>query len=195
MIFLSLSAKFIDKKISFFNFKGYIIKGKSTNYLGYTIKGYIKGYKDIEAIKNKRIALLVALIAMIIIIFQTVNIHPYYLAYYNPLVEPPVKMGFGEGIELAAKYLETKEKPEDLIVSSWYPDVMATYFPGTILGLDSIDKADYVVLYRGMKGRAEIDPATRIINSYETMIPDKTIYLNNLEYVWIYEGGRNIKSK
>ena len=50
-----INKKIVDKKISFFNFKGYIIKGKSTNYLGYTIKGYIKGYKDIEAIKNKRI--------------------------------------------------------------------------------------------------------------------------------------------
>jgi len=147
----------------------------------------------LRSIKNTRMVWLITSATIIFLIFQATRIHPYYLAYYNPLVKPPVKMGFGEGFDLASRYLETKENSETLVVSSWYPEILATYFSGTVLGLDSINKADYVVLYRGMKGRTEADPATHIINSFETKKPEKVIHLNNLEYIWIYKEGSDTK--
>ena len=57
----------------------------------------------------------------------------------------------------------------------------------------SLKRVDYVVLYRGMKGRTEADPATHIINSFETKKPEKVIHLNNLEYIWIYKEGSDTK--
>lgn len=130
----------------------------------------------------------------ILLLFQVVGLvklHPYYLAYYNPILASPTqaKMGWGEGLDLAAEYLNQKENAQDLIVSSWYPEVFGTFFNGTVRGLDdrNQEEIDYVVVYKGMLGRGEDSPVTATLEEYyPDQIPDKIIYINGLEYVWIY---------
>lgn len=124
-------------------------------------------------------------------IFVLLNIHPYYLAYYNPILPKPTetKIGWGEGLEKAAIYLNSKDNAESLLVSSSSPEILRAFFEGTILSLQSRNnkQIDYVVLDRGMFGRDKKSSTTAILNEYyPEKTPEKTIVLNGLEYVWIY---------
>ncbi|MBN1995527.1 MAG: glycosyltransferase family 39 protein [Anaerolineae bacterium] len=82
---------------------------------------------------------------------------PYYLTYANPLFGgPPVAarlmtVGWGEGLEQAAAYLNTLPKAESLTVSSWYNDIFQAYFVGRETSFADDGRAqlaaDYVVFY------------------------------------------------
>lgn len=125
-------------------------------------------------------------------IAQTLNfvsLKPYYLAYYNRLFDSPVKMGFGEGLDLAAYYLNSKTSAEKLTVSSWYPDIFSRYFKGKTkkIGDYKNNDIDYVVLYKGMMGRSEFDSATKILNDFKDKSPEKIISINGMDYIFIYK--------
>ncbi len=82
---------------------------------------------------------------------------PYYLTYYNPLlggVQQAVKqvpVGWGEGLEQAAHYLNALPHAQDLSVSSWYSDMFDPYFVGRRASFADDGRAqlaaDYVVFY------------------------------------------------
>ncbi|MBC8248978.1 MAG: glycosyltransferase family 39 protein, partial [Anaerolineales bacterium] len=62
--------------------------------------------------------------------------HPYYLAYYNPLLGglpravQVLPVGWGEGMDLAARYLNQKEDAADLRVATWGIPGFAPLFEG-----------------------------------------------------------------
>jgi 4-amino-4-deoxy-L-arabinose transferase-like glycosyltransferase len=71
---------------------------------------------------------LVVLVLAVPIVFQVASAlitYPYYLSYYNPLMggsrrAPQVmQIGWGEGIDQAARYLNQKPHAEKLKVISW----------------------------------------------------------------------------
>lgn len=85
---------------------------------------------------------------------------PYYLTYYNPLVggqrrAPQIlTTGWGEGIDQAARYLNTLPEAYKLTVAAWYGEgCFSYYFEGTMMeiGLDTtaaeLSQADYAVIY------------------------------------------------
>ncbi len=82
---------------------------------------------------------------------------PYYLTYYNPLLgdvrraATQVPVGWGEGLEQAAFYLNQLPKAESLAVSSWYSDIFHPYFVGQRASFADDGRAqlvaDYVVFY------------------------------------------------
>ncbi len=140
------------------------------------------------------ILLLVVILAQALGTWRT---HPYYFSYYNPLAggsrnAPRVMMiGWGEGLDQAARYLNSKPDAEKLRVASWYPDGPFSYiFAGETLQRDfpgnpeELPKSDYVVLYYHQWQRQL--PSQEFLEFFAARTPEKVIYLDGLEYARIY---------
>jgi hypothetical protein len=128
-----------------------------------------------------------------------VQTYPYYLSYYNPLMggsarAPGVMMvGWGEGIDQAARYLNARPDAAELRVMSWYPDGVFSYlFNGETIGVESeweqtepvLLRSDYVVTYIHQWQRNL--PFPEMLELLSRLAPEKVITLNGIEYVRIY---------
>jgi 4-amino-4-deoxy-L-arabinose transferase-like glycosyltransferase len=90
-------------------------------------------------------------------LFLAILAAPYYLTYYNPLLGGPERIatqapvGWGEGLEQAAFYLNSIPNAELLEVSAWYSDIFQPYFVGQRASFSDDGRAqlaaDYVVFY------------------------------------------------
>jgi hypothetical protein len=121
--------------------------------------------------------------------------YPYYLTYYNPLLggirgaERWVTIGWGEGLDLAADYLDHKPDARNLRVSAWYQSTFAPYFAGEAISY-SQEKGkamagDYVVFYINQLQRRF--PDDELFRYFETRYkPEKVIPLKGVDYVVIY---------
>ena len=129
-------------------------------------------------------------------VFQT---YPYYLSYYNPLMggsarAPEVMMiGWGEGIDQAARYLNARPGAAGLKVMSWYPDGVFSYlFDGQTVHAEAeweqteplLLGSDYVVTYIHQWQRNL--PFPEMLELLSRRTPEKVIYLDGIEYVRIY---------
>jgi len=116
-----------------------------------------------------------------------VPIAPYYLSYSNPVVlggpqHAPeyLLVGWGEGQDLAAAYLNNKTGAEHLKVFVQYSG-FAQYFKGKTT--NNTASADYIVFYSCAVQRHYNED---VWNRYRNKTPEKVIVLNNIEYCWIY---------
>ncbi|MGB9673334.1 MAG: hypothetical protein ACPL3P_04290, partial [Anaerolineales bacterium] len=146
-----------------------------------------------------------ATIMMILIIaaqaLSSLSIFPYMISYYNPLLGGPSRapqimdVGEGEGLELAARYLNQKPNAQDLQVFAWYATGCFSYFFNgttrqirpmenvTAKRLQSLTKADYVVIYINQQQRG----LGRLYLDFVQDKPlEKLITINQIEYVRIY---------
>ena len=118
--------------------------------------------------------------------------HPYYLAYYNPLVggaklAPQVLLyGWGEGLEKAAAYLNSKPNAQDLHVVSQYPEVFQPFFVGHTIrpGRAPLVRPDYFVLYASSVQRKFLPEVQD--RFWDKEQPEYVASLNGLEYAWVY---------
>lgn len=128
---------------------------------------------------------------------QVYLLHPYELAYRNPFFSNIAlgrTMGWGEGLDLAAEYLNKKPNAENLLIAAYYEGSFGYHFKGKFTSAERLAKesaekigADYVVLYRTMQGRAPERWETKVLQDYSTKRPEHIIRLNKEEYVWIYK--------
>jgi hypothetical protein len=121
---------------------------------------------------------------------------PHYAAYYNPILGGPraasriLVVGTGEGLDLAARYLDEKEDAEHLIVASFYPESFQEYFRGSTISLRYGPEdqgwllSDYVVFYLSQVQR-EL-PTAEMVSLFRNQIPEHVVAINGLEYAWIY---------
>jgi len=129
--------------------------------------------------------------------FSAQQVFPYYFNYYNPLVggasrAPQVMMiGWGEGLDQAARYLNTQPNAAKLKVASWYPDGPFSYlFVGETSLKDlptsakDLPKVDYLVLYTHQWQRQL--PSQEFLADFENITPEKVVTIGNLEYARIY---------
>ncbi|MCB9135732.1 MAG: glycosyltransferase family 39 protein [Anaerolineales bacterium] len=141
------------------------------------------------------------LIIQLILVLPT---FPYYLSYYNPLLggatkAPEVMMiGWGEGLDQAARYLNTKPAPEKLSVISWYTQGSFSYFfhgdsehfPITEepdpARLQEILQMDYAVIYLQQWQR---QVPQNLLDTLATRTPEYTVWINGIEYVRVYKLG------
>jgi 4-amino-4-deoxy-L-arabinose transferase-like glycosyltransferase len=129
-------------------------------------------------------------LVILVIILQAaliVPITPYYLSYSNPVVlggpqHAPeyILVGWGEGMDLAAAYLNNKTDAEHLRVFEQYSGFQS-YFKGS--ATRDVVKTDYIVFYSSMVQRHYNED---LWNLYRNETPEKVIVLNNIEYCWIY---------
>jgi hypothetical protein len=114
-------------------------------------------------------------------------VHPYYLAYYNPLfgggpaAAKAFVVGWGEGLDIVANYLNSRPEAERLTVSGFYPRVLMAQFKGTVLPDKQYDpaQADYLVLYINAVQR---DLADRLRTEARGRRSELRVQINGIEY-------------
>jgi hypothetical protein len=126
---------------------------------------------------------------------------PYYLSYFNPLMggarkAPEVlQIGWGEGLDEAARYLNSMPGAEDMVVASWYERVFSDFFVGGTLNIEDFPEigdgeiqailaADYIVIYYHQFQRGMPEDLLAIL---EDKSPIHQIWINGLEYIRIYK--------
>lgn len=137
-------------------------------------------------------------IASTVVIIQAVFVllyHPYYLAYYNPLlgggqVAPyRLNVGWGEGLDLAARYLNDRYKQSPPPVAAWYSNQFAPFYQGQTIDLSNQSTAlvgDYTVFYLNQVQRGF--PSREIVAYFQQREPLHIIKLGGIDYAWIYPG-------
>jgi hypothetical protein len=149
------------------------------------------------------VALLIITLVMIAHLVLPVLYLPYYLSYFNPLLggarrAPGVlQIGWGEGLDEAARYLNSKPGAEHLVVASWYERVFSEFFVGETYNIEDMPRisageieaildADYIVIYYHQFQR---DMPENLIDILEKQAPIYTLWFDGLEYVRIYDPG------
>lgn len=124
--------------------------------------------------------------------WQSLPLFPYYMDYYNPVMGGPAKapdvmfIGWGEGLDEAARYLNDTIDVKTNTVASWYERGPFSYFyKGLSTPDERIWEADYSVLYRHQWQR-EL-PTRRMLSNFDQLTPEKSIWLNDMEYVRVYD--------
>jgi hypothetical protein len=125
---------------------------------------------------------------------------PYYFNYKSPFASLPATYGYGEGYAEAADYLA--QKPNAQEIHAYVYNGMGTFsffFPGETLVFkriylieedytsiaDEIRKSDYLVLYPIVRKK---QPETeKVLTALQGATPEKTIFINGLEYILIYK--------
>jgi hypothetical protein len=132
-------------------------------------------------------------ILIVLLLLQTGHIfsyHPYYLAYYNPLLGglsravQVLPVGGGEGMDLAADYLNRKEDAGELVVATSGIPSFAPLFKGKVKGLTERDLAttDYALLY--ISDVQQNSPGTAAL--YGQQQPERVVRIYGVDYVWIF---------
>jgi hypothetical protein len=129
--------------------------------------------------------------------------YPYFYTYTNPVMrailptgENP-NYGYCEGLEKAGAYLSAKPGAEQMKAMSWYPLGCFSYFySGTTVPLFVVDdlneknfvklqESDYLVIYYAAQTRRNM-PAN-LLAALKNQVPEHSIWLNDIEYVHIYD--------
>ncbi len=134
---------------------------------------------------------LVALVALANVAY----FHPYYLAYFNQALGGPqagaraFTIGWGEGLEQAAAWLNAQPDITGVLTASSRPDALQPYMrPGgqvaVVHGGVLPDRTGYVVLYvRDVQDQV----APPYDQFYGRVPPVYTVRIHGVEYAWIYQ--------
>jgi hypothetical protein len=154
-----------------------------------------------QAIRNMQYAIRIVLLFALLIIhaLPVLTAYPYYLAYFNPMmgglsraVETTL-VGWGEGMEQAAAFLNQRPEAEQLTVAAVPAQTLLPYFRGTGDNFYTNDiglRADYVVLYVSQVQR--LAPSPDIVHYFQAMVPEHTVFVRGQPYAWIYPGPKLI---
>lgn len=117
--------------------------------------------------------------------------HPYTLAHYNRLfgIEDRRKLGWGEGLEQVADWLETRPNAGVPVVS-YYPRVLSEFYDGQVERLVHANEPryKYVVLYRSMFERLPDSYESPFIAKYlDRETPLFVANVNGLPFAWVFE--------
>ncbi|MFP3895723.1 MAG: ArnT family glycosyltransferase [Anaerolineales bacterium] len=118
--------------------------------------------------------------------------YPYYLAYYNDMLgggsvaSDILLYGWGEGLDEAAAYLNSKPEASRLHVAAHYINQFSPFFEGTatLAGRAPLVEPDYFVLYSCAVQRQFVPEVMGRL--YEVEEPEYTVCVKGLEYAWIY---------
>ena len=126
--------------------------------------------------------------------------HPYYLSAYNPLMGGTVLaprvllVGWGEGLDKGARYINEKEDAKTLKVATFYREQVFSPFsdsetkPFTAQSIFWND-IDYVVLYISQVQRKSfpVSGGLQTVDFFLSLEPEHTVRINGIEYAWIYK--------
>jgi hypothetical protein len=145
------------------------------------------------AIRNN---IFIVVFAVLMVNGSLVIIHyPYYFTYYNPLLgggaaaEQAVTVGWGEGLDLAAGYLNQKANADEIRVASWYQSTFAPFYQGQAISYSKekgkVLAGDYAIFYINQTQRRFPDEV--LFEYFEGRFkPEKVIPLRGINYAWIY---------
>ena len=136
-----------------------------------------------------------AVAAGLVVLAQAAVLAPHFrypLAYYNPLLggsalaQRAILVGWGEGLDQAAAYLNQQTLPlGEPTVATSYHRVLQAQLRGSAVPLERVRMADYVVPYvntlqRGAEGE--------VLGPYLSTAPEHTVRINGIEYARVYRG-------
>ena len=151
---------------------------------------------------GKRIFPYLALSVIILVqIVGAMRTYPYYSVYFNPLLGGSrragevLSVGSGEGLDLAAEYLNNKPDAENLKAMSWYGNgPFSYYFLGETTPLWSyiwnegkiseLKEMDYLVVYSTQWKRGI---PVGLFTHLAWVEPEHSVWINNIEYARIYD--------
>lgn len=120
--------------------------------------------------------------------------HPYYFSYFNPLAgggpvaSRLVRVGWGEGMDQVADYLQAQPNPETVTVATRFTHYLPG-FEGRTLHLGQTGdwvRADKIVFYIQQTQRM-LDPSPGVIRYFQQHVPpEKNIVINGIDYAQIY---------
>jgi 4-amino-4-deoxy-L-arabinose transferase-like glycosyltransferase len=127
---------------------------------------------------------------------------PYYLSHYNPLLggtarAPRVMMiGWGEGLDQAARYLNAKPDSEQLrVVTPFWNGTFSYFFRGRIVDMPPLPRglagdspppgADYCVIYINQRQRGRLP--RELVDYLDTLKPEMVVRIQGLEYAHVYD--------
>jgi hypothetical protein len=155
------------------------------------LAGFVPGFfKRVKITSMQILGVAVALQMLFVLLY-----HPYYLAYFNPLMggyrTAPywVNVGWGEGLERAAAYLNEITGPEKPPVAAWYSNQFAPYYHGPTADISNESApltADYAVFYINQVQRGF--PSSEILTYFQQRDPVEVIEIGGIPYVWVYAG-------
>lgn len=121
---------------------------------------------------------------------------PYYYTHYNALLGGIrqavnyVPVGYAEGLDQMAAYLEQKPNAAELRVASGNSSKLHGLFSGDTIALANLDgkwvQGDYVFIYISQLQRGKHEPD--ILAYLARHEPEYTLVLHGLEYAWLYPG-------
>jgi hypothetical protein len=124
---------------------------------------------------------------------------PYYLSYYDPVMgggarAPEVmQIGWGEGLDEAARYLDERAGEHIVGVASWYSSCLTPLFSDKtrrivvdteLASLDEVLGLDYALVYIHQWQRS---PGRNLLRYLDQLTPIHSVWLNGMEYVRIYK--------
>lgn len=125
--------------------------------------------------------------------------HPYYFTYYSPILgggraaAKTIIVGWGEGMDEAARWLNTQSDAQNINAVAWYSTTFEPYFGGNAIYKIDEEKisrtpkpglaADYVIFYINQLQR-EL-PTSGALQFFWATPPVHTVTLNGLAYAWI----------
>jgi hypothetical protein len=125
---------------------------------------------------------------------------PYYFNYKSPIASQAATLGYGEGMAEASDYLA--EKPNAQNIRAYVYNGMGTFsyfFPGKTLVfkrvylvdedfatiIKDMRNSDYLVVYPIVREK-QLE-TEKILGALKDVMPEKTIFINGLEYIYIYK--------
>jgi len=144
--------------------------------------------------------ILAVIVLTIIQIGVALPYYPYYFTYKNSFADTASTLGYGEGLAQAAEYLA--QKPNSREIRAYVYNGMGTFsffFPGETIVLKRIylveddmltvindmRNADYLVLYPIAQNK--LPESEKLLGALQAVVPEKTIFINDLEYIRIYK--------
>jgi hypothetical protein len=158
-------------------------------------KGFLKTF-------GRYAAMLIVLLVVALQASLSLHTFPYYFTYYDPLMgggqRAPAVMhiGWGEGLDQAARYLNQKPNAAQLSAISWGSTGCLSYFfkgsTRSILLEQTADEvqlrrlldSDYAVIYINQE-QAQL--ARPVLDYVARLKPEHTIWLNGIRYADIYK--------
>jgi hypothetical protein len=131
-----------------------------------------------------------------LLLIQAVSVlpyHPYYFSYFNPLLgggrtgTKTLRVGWGEGMDRVANYLNAKPEAPSLTVAARWHQYMVD-FAGHTLPFDETGRwtqGDYMVLYIQQTQRM-LDPSPGVIRYFQGRQPEHVVRINGIDYAQVY---------
>ena len=157
--------------------------------------------ENVEREFLRTVSLLTVSVAMVMQLVLPLLYRPYYISYFNPLMggarrAPEVlQIGWGEGLDEAARYINSMPGAQQMVVASWYERVFSEFFVGDTINIEDMPRisqgelqqilaADYIVIYYHQFQRAMPENLLAILKDEE---PIHRLWFDGLEYVRIYD--------
>ncbi|MFN8633836.1 MAG: glycosyltransferase family 39 protein [Chloroflexota bacterium] len=145
-----------------------------------------------------RLAAMVVLLALLGQGYWLLSAHPYPIAAYNPLfggigtARQAIMVGWGEGLDQTAAFLNRLPNARQLTVSTQYHHVLRPLFVGRTVRVPSTQTVDYYVVYVNMVQRNTVPIPVRA--AMASTGPVFTATVDGEPFAWVYRGPFQIAS-